>query len=192
MRRRMGGTLNGSIDDSNMDKEERMRFAMRACHDHRGLMRKVTECVLSAKIAPPGRLERTQHEAVLIELKFNVWYYVGDQRMAFTLIRDNKCVAYFPPRPYNGHIAGSPFYTEVPLQQLATRVHEDTADMTVFDSVVRTESRLDVAWSSALAAEKTAGFWHDAREEFIEKTWAPDRHADWCLAHDERRDLGFV
>lgn len=34
-----------------------------------------------------------------------------------------------------------------------------------------------------------ADFWDRSREEFVRKTWSPDRVLDWCLPHDERRDI---
>jgi len=38
-------------------------------------------------------------------------------------------------------------------------------------------------------AEKISEFWHIAKEELIQKSWAPERHIDWCLSTDEKEDL---
>lgn len=186
-----------------MGREARVRFAMRVCHGHRELMRKVVEYVLSVKFATVGPMDvgDMEREAAVTDcLEFNVYYYVGSRRMAFTLLRERRPtsenVRYYPPAPFaDGDMTcGDDEPVAVPLGDLAARVDRDTADMTVFDAAVRSERRLDVPWVSGavLAAEKTAGFWHDAREEFVRKTWAPDRHTDWCLSHDERCDIGLA
>lgn len=51
------------------------------------------------------------------------------------------------------------------------------------------ESETYSVYRALAAAAATAGFLHDARREFVEATWHPSRVLDWCLPHDEAREL---
>ena len=42
---------------------------------------------------------------------------------------------------------------------------------------------------ASAVAERTAGFWGAAREEFVARTWHPSRVLSWCLALDDLADL---
>lgn len=120
---------------------------------------------------------------------------VEDRGMVFTLKRDPVGVTYYPPVPGNvpGGLPGG-FAETLDPKDVAARINRDTADMAVFDQAIRTKECYDVFCKSnaETIAAKTAGFWRDSRDEFIAKTWEPARHVDWCLPHDERRDLGLT
>lgn len=41
----------------------------------------------------------------------------------------------------------------------------------------------------ATASLRALTFWMDAKEELAARAWAPDRHVDWCLPHDEAAEI---
>ena len=76
------------------------------------------------------------------------------------------------------------------IDDVARRVEQDLPRLTIWgDRDVHRTLREEWVNVSGTIAAKTAGFWHDSKEEFIAKAWAPDRFVDWCLPHDEQREF---
>jgi hypothetical protein len=175
-----------------MDADDAIYRAARVIFPHRDAVREAVDYILGLHIPPLP--EWPNHEdgiPLTTEVRVHVYYYVGNVRMTFTLVRTRTRVAYFPPTPHVDAWAwGGPEETVDPAD-VAARVERDTADMDVFDQWVRLRECIDaVSISYAFgAAEATTGFWSDARHEFVRATWAPERHVDWCMPHDERGDL---
>lgn len=171
--------------------------AARVIYPHGEAIRKVVDYIATLDFRSFSLQDR---EPVLSKVVVHVYYYVGLTRMIFTVSRSRTNVTasranlvYYPPVPHadGAAIWGGPAETLEEVADLSARVEADVYDMDVFDQSVRRTEHTDVmSFANAFeAARATAGFWYDSKEEFIRDTWAPGRHADWCLPHDERSDL---
>ena len=115
------------------------------------------------------------------------------------------CVQYVPPGRYD-YPYGSPFENGWPAQRSYTSLSclEDVlADMLkdiasfghgikeLISVACRIEhtTHYDYICNHESIAEELIRRRGEFTRELMERTWAPERHADWCLSIDERRDI---
>jgi len=116
----------------------------------------------------------------------DVYFMIGGEARSINMSRPNG----------EGIVSYSQkLYTSVGENTTVTNLHITEIIPKLLLDMTGIEQLLVLAWKwtekneykhDHLIAEKTAGFWYHAKEEFIQKAWAPGRHIDWCLSTDEK------
>ena len=119
----------------------------------------------------------------------DVFYMIGGEARSINMSRPNG----------EGIVSYSQkLYTPVGENTTVTNLHITEIIPKILLDMTGIEQLLVLEWKwtekkeykhDHLIAEKTAGFWYHAKEEFIQRAWAPGRHIDWCLSTDEKEDL---